>query len=438
MENENTEQLSRAEDNEPRSYKKYIITGIIIIAILIIGLIIYFVSARESPTHQVDKFKNDVLNKKYSKVSDTLSVNGNDFSKDEAKLLTDYIINVKGKKQFVNEVNQIKHNIKNHDNYNIDSGYGTIKDSKGRNILKITNDGKKLFVFSKILIEPNYIHAYLPKDKQESNYRYNYNGKKRTAQTNQSKPTDIGKFVVGKYNLKSEKEYKTGAVKGKSKGALKINTDDFNKDDKVMAKQDYQEISFKPKLENQDKLKSIKIHINDTDESYSANKVYGKYPTSNTIKVYASGKFEDDVFKTNSTILDTMSDNDVQDVDLKFDHDQIQKKIDEQNKIKDKAKRFMEDYTHDLTEGYKAVDFKKVEDYFNKDSDLADHIKGMIDTKKKTKYSDPKVTDIKVEQNKVNLILTKNDNKHNHIKSKYELKYNKDRDTFKIVDYNDI
>lgn len=438
MENDNNETLSRTEDNEPRSYKKYIITGIIIIALIILGLIIYFISARESPTHQVDKFKNAVLKKKYSKVSDTLSVNGNDFSKNEAKLLTDYIINVKGKKQFVNELNHIKHNIKNDDNYNIDSGYGTIKDNKGRNILKITNDGKKLFFFSKVLIEPNYIHAYLPKDKQESNYRYHYNGKDRTAQTNQSKPTDIGEFVVGKYNLESEKEYKTGAVKGKSKGKLKIDTDAFNKDDKVMAKQDYQEISFKPKLKNQDKLKSIKIHINDTDEAYNENKVYGKYPTSNTIKVYASGKFEDDVLKTNSTILDTMSDSDVQDVDLKFDQDQIQKKIDEQNKIKDKAKRFMEDYTHDLTEGYKAVDFKKVKDYFNKDSDLSNHIKGMINTKKKTKYSDPKVKDVKVDGNKVNLILTKNDNKHNHIKSKYELKYNKDKDTFKIVDYTDI
>ncbi|MEX2935950.1 TcaA NTF2-like domain-containing protein [Staphylococcus saprophyticus] len=438
MGNDNTEQLSRSDDNEQKSYKKYIIAAIIIIVALLIGLIIYFISNRQSPTHQVNKFESDVMNKKYSNISKALSVNGNEFSESEAKSLTNYILNVKGEKQFKNEMSHIKRNIKSDNNYDIDNGYGTIKDRKGRNILRFTNDGKKLFLFSKILVEPNYVHAYLAKDKQESIYKYRYNGEVRTAKTNQSKPTDIGKFVVGNYSLESEKEYISGAVKGKSRGTLKINTDDFNKDNKIMTKQDYSEISFKPILKNQDKLKSLKIHINDTEESYSNSKVYGKYPTSNSIEVYASGKIDDDVFKTNSTILDTMSDKNTQDIELKFDQSEIKKKLDEQNKLKNKAEEFMKDYTDDLTEGYKKVDFKEVDKYFEKDSDLANHIKGMINTKKKSKYSKPKVTNIEVNGNKVNLILTKQDNKHNTIKSKYELKYNKSEDTFKIVNYTDI
>lgn len=440
MDKEQEEQLSRLDDKQRRSKKKWIITIIIVLLVIVIGLIIYFASSRQSPTHEINKFKSDVLHKRYGNISETLSVNGNDFSKEEAKILSNYLINVKGKEEFTKQINQINHKIKNEEDYNLTDGFGDITDNKGRKILSITKDGKKMLFIDKILIEPRYTHIYLPKDKQESIYDFKYNGKTHTVQTNASKPTDMGKFVVGAYKLGSEKTYNTGAVKGTSKGNIEVNTEDFNKGDKVMAKPKYKEVSFKPELENAEHLdnNSIKIHINDHEEKYKDGKIYGKYPTSESITVYASGKISDEVFKTDTTTVDLMSDDLEQTLPLQFKEDEIKDKLKEQDEIKDKAEKFMKDYTKDLTSGYKSVEFKKVQKYFVKDSDLAKHIESMINTKKKSKYSSPTITDTKLNGDKVTLKLTKTDNKNNTIKSRYELKYDKKEDTFKIIDYTDI
>lgn len=440
MDNDSNDPMLRTEDKDNSGYRKIIIIAIIVCLVVVLGLIIYYVSSKQTAAHDIKEFKGDILNKRYSKISKTLSINGNEFTKGEAKLLSNYIVNVKGKDAFEKEINQINKRIKNEEDYNITDGYGSITDLKGRKILDVTKDGKKLFFFDKVLIKPRYINVYLPKDKQEPTYRYKYNSKTKVNKTNQSKATDLGEFIVGSYKLESEKEYTSGVIKGKSKGYIDINTDKYDKDEKVIAKPQYKEVSFKPMLENADKLESesLKIHINDSEQKYSEGKIYGNFPTSESISVYASGRISDDVFKTNDTTIDLMSDNEEQKLTLKFKKSEIKDKIKAQSKIKDKAKEFMKAYTKDLTSGYTNIEFKKVDKYFIKGSELSNHIESMINSKKKTKYKNPNITDVNLKGDKVTLKLSKMDNKNNNIKSKYELEYNDEKDTFKIINYTDI
>lgn len=426
------------EEEETSKKKNIIIWLVSLFVILVVIIIVYFLIHHESSEHELAEFKSDILNKKYDKISEKLSGNGNDFNKEEAKSLVKYIYKNKGKSAFLKEMKGVEKRIKDDEGYDIDKGYGVIKDNRGRSILTFKKDGKKLLFFESLRIEPNYVHVYLPNDKQESTYRYQHNGKEQSVKANVKKATDLGKFIVGNYHLKSEKEYKSGDVKGTSKGNITINTDDFNKKEKVMSKGHYKTYSVKPLLENSKKLEkdSLEVFINGVRKDYKPNKVYGKYPTSDTISVYAKGTFNDKVFTTDTDNVDLMSEKEVQQLNLTFDESEIDKQVEKQKEIKKKAKAYMLEYTSDLTKGYKEIDFDQVSDYFEKDSSLGKHIESMIKTKKKTKYKDPKISDIKVDGSKVTLNLSKEDNKKNKINSHYELKYIDG--SFKIIDYYDI
>ncbi|WP_436962319.1 TcaA NTF2-like domain-containing protein [Staphylococcus shinii] len=426
------------EEEHPPKKKKVIIWIVILFIIVLISLFIFLFINHESSEHELSEFKNDVLNKKYDKISEKLSGNGKEFSKNESKNLVKYIYKNKGKNEFLKEIKDVKKRIKNVKNYDIDKGYGAIKDNKGRSILTFKKDGKKLLFFESLRIEPNYVHIYLPKDKQESTYSYQYNGENHSVQANVKKETDLGEFIVGNYHLKSEKEFKSGAVKGKSKGNISVNTDDFNKDENIMSNTHYKTYSVKPLLVNSNKLEkdSLKVYINGEQKDYKDNKVYGKYPTSDTISVKAKGTFNDETFTTDTDNVDLMSEEEVQRLKLTFDESEIDKEIKKQKEVKKQVNTFMKEYTSDLTKGYKDVDYEHVSHYFVKDSSLGKHIKSMIKSKKKTKYKDPKVSDIKVNGSKITLKLSKKDDKKNEINSRYELKYVDG--TFKIVDYYDI
>lgn len=424
---------------EHPSKKKKVITWIaVLFVIVLISLFVFLFINHESSEHELSEFKSDVLNKKYSKISEKLSGNGKQFSDEEAKSLVEYIYKNKGKKEFLNEIKDVEKRIKNDKSYDIDEGYGVVKDNRGRSILTFKKDGKKLLFFESLRIEPNYVHIYLPKDKLESTYSYQHNGKKHSVQANVKKETDLGEFIVGNYHLKSEKEFKRGAVKGKSKGSINVNTDNFGRDEEIISNTRYKTYSVKPLLVNSDKLEndSLKVYINGNQKDYKPNKVYGKYPTSDTISVKAKGTFNDKTFTTNTDNVDLMSDEEVQQLKLTFDESEIDKQVKKQKEVKKKAEAFMKSYTRDLTKGYKDVDYEQVSQYFEKDSSLGKHIKSMIKTKKKTKYKDPKVSDVKVNGNKITLKLSKTDNKKNKINSQYELKYV--NGTFKIIDYYDI
>lgn len=418
--------------------KKIVIWSIIVLMIILISVFMYFFVKHESSEHSIYEFKKDIINKNYKSISATLSKNGNDVSKEDAKKLISYLLNVKGKASFEKEIDNIVLRAKNEGAYNVEEGFGSIEDNRGRPIITFKKDGKRLIFLDKVYIEPSYVHVHLPKDEQESTYKYRYNGKNYSVQANRNKGTDIGKFIVGKYNIESTKKYTTGDVKGESKGRIKFNTEDFVKGKKVVASTHYNTYSIKPLLKNSDKLDkdSLKIFINENQNDYKPNKVYGKYPTSETISVYATGKFNGTVFTTETEYVDLMSDEEMQSINLSFDKSKIKKEIHQQKEEKKKVEKFMEDYTRDLTKGYKKGEYKYVSKYFDKGSNLESHIKSMIKTKKKTKFKDPKVTDITVDGSRVLLKLSKSDNKHNKIKSKYELRYiNGD---FKIIDYKDV
>ncbi|MGZ9447898.1 TcaA NTF2-like domain-containing protein [Staphylococcus epidermidis] len=106
--------------------------------------------------------------------------------------------------------------------------------------------------------------------------------------------------------------------------------------------------------------------------------------------------------------------------------------------MEDKAKSYMSDYTEDLNKAYKTSSFRYVKKYFEKDSELGNHIKEQVESKKKSKYSDLNISKSKKrwQSSRIN-IKQKNEDKLK-IQSRYILKYNKDKDDFIIKEYTDI
>ena len=97
----------------------------------------------------------------------------------------------------------------------------------------------------------------------------------------------------------------------------------------------------------------------------------------------------------------------------------------------------MIDYTNHLNQAYKKSDYKYISDYIEEDSKVAKHMKKVVESKAKNKYSNPQIDDISKDKDKLQIILTKEVNK-NKIQSKYALKYSKETKRFKIVEYEDI
>lgn len=105
-------------------------------------------------------------------------------------------------------------------------------------------------------------------------------------------------------------------------------------------------------------------------------------------------------------------------IDLIFNQKTIDDHIKKNKKIEDKAKSYMSDYTEDLNKAYKTSSFRYVKKYFEKDSELGNRIKGQVESKKKSKYSDLNISKSKKDDNQVELILNK--------KMKIKLKFNID------------
>lgn len=97
----------------------------------------------------------------------------------------------------------------------------------------------------------------------------------------------------------------------------------------------------------------------------------------------------------------------------------------------------MIDYTKDLNQAYKKSDYKYISDYIEENTSVAKHMKKMVESKAKNKYSSPQIDKVSKDKDKLQIILTKEVN-NNKIQSKYSIKYNKDTKDFKIIEYSDI
>lgn len=424
------------ENNSESKSRKYILATFIFIIFLLIGLLIYIILNQTNAHGQIIDFKQAAKDKDYNKIAEYLSSGQRDLSNDEAKAFINYINDPQNSKRFDKEINEIEQNVKNNNKYDID--LGAITDSNGKEIINVKKDGKKFFFIEKLKFAPNYTNVYVKENNNTAVYNYNTD-KEHQIVADKNRLTSIGTFFTGKYNINAKKKIEDTLLTGESSGKLEFNTEVTDKNNKVVAIQNFDQSSFKINLKNSESLdkNSKKIVVDGKEQDYVENKIYGNYFNNDEFKVHVVGKIDGKEFVTNDRKISKNKYQSPQEVDLSFNQDSINKFKQENKEIENKGKKFMIDYTNHLNQAYKKSDYKYISDYIEEDSKVAKHMKKMVESKAKNKYSNPQIDDISKDKDKLQIILTKEVNK-NKIQSKYALKYSKETKRFKIVEYEDI
>ncbi|CAC5966904.1 TPA: hypothetical protein ACF9K4_002763 [Staphylococcus aureus] len=440
MQREN-EILKRSDNYEAKRKKRLIV--IIITCIVLVSAIvaiILFVKSNNSEA-QLDEFTEAVNEKDYDKVANTLTTNEKLVTKSEAEKFIEYIHRKDKKTKFNQEINNIKDNMKkDHEN---SSTFGYITDKNHHKMIEVNMNGNKFLFIDKVAFKPIFHNVYVKNDTY-SKAKYELKDSEdnqRIITVPKGKIVKLGQYFVGNYNVEAKRVYdsENSLVTGKVKGQFKFDTDEKSEDGKIIADSKFKEINFKVKLDNNDKLNdNMKIFINDKSIDYKKGKVYGSYPGHKPLSVYAEGKLDGESFKTNTFDIKNNNTNKPQVVDLKFDNSEIDKHLKKIKQIKLASKSFMEDYTKDLNKAYKSSDYKYIDKYIEGNTELSKHMKNMVESEKKDKYRRPEFETVNYEDGKVTIILTKENQDKHKIKSKYELRYDKNDEKFKISSYLDI
>lgn len=170
-------------------------------------------------------------------------------------------------------------------------------------------------------------------------------------------------FFTGKYSINAKKKIEDTLLTGESNGKLEFNTEVTDKNNKVVAIQNFDQSSFKTNLKNGEAL----------DNNSKRIVVDGKEFVTNDVKV-SKNKYQSP-----------------QEINLSFNQDLIDKFKKERKETEDKAKKFMADYTKNLNKAYKKSDYKYIEDYIEEDTKVAKYMKKVMESKAKNKYSNPQL-----------------------------------------------
>lgn len=190
---------------------------------------------------------------------------------------------------------------------------------------------------------------------------------------------------------------------------------------------------------NVDLDKDYKLLIDGEEVDLEKGKVYGKYPANSVITISAKGRANNSSLETKEVELEANEENKPQTVELVFRDSDIEKHKKINKEIEIEAEKFMKDYTKKLNTGYEVSDFSALQYYFeDKNSDVAQHIKMQVESKKKSEFSNPQVKSYERNDTEIKLVLSKKDEKGNIINSKYELVYDYQEKDFKIKGYTDI
>ncbi|MCJ0941407.1 TcaA NTF2-like domain-containing protein [Mammaliicoccus sciuri] len=417
---------------------KIIMTSMVIVTILIITLIIYFFISQNNATAQIDEFSNAVRNEKEKALSKILSTNKTNISEQDAKSFLDYLKDRDHYNQFTKELNLVRQHIKDNDFHSSD--LGNFKDQNNNVYLTVQKNGTQYLFLDRITFTPHLYNVYLNKSSNNSTYKYKDSlNKNHTVVVEKNRTPKLGSFFIGKHKLNAQKIYdQNDTVNGRVDGSFMIDTNQLV-DNKVVARENFTEAWFKVEIDNTEQIDGdIDLVINEKHMKYNSGKTYGKYPASNPLQVYAKGKVNQKTFKTNTKYVVNNPSPDEQTIKLKFDGSDIEKETEKEKKIEESAKKFMNEYTKDLNKAYAEVDFNLVSKYFKSNSELADHIKYMVESKNKSRYSMPSFTSYKKDGNTIEIELIKEDKHKNKIKSHYTLEYDKKDDSFLLVSYNDI
>ncbi|WP_436867941.1 TcaA second domain-containing protein [Mammaliicoccus sciuri] len=417
---------------------KIIMTTMVIVTILIITLIIYFLISQNNATAQIDEFSNAVRNEDEKALSKILSTNKTNISKKDTKSFIEYLKDRNHYNQFIKELDNVRQHIKDDDYQS--SNLGNFKDQNNNVYLTVEKNGTQYLFLDRITFTPHLYNVYLKKSSNNSTYKYKDNlNNNHTVVAEKNRTSKLGSFFIGKHKLNAQKIYdQNDTVNGRVIGSFIIDTNQLV-DNKVVARENFAEAWFKVEIDNTEQIDGdIDLVINEKHMKYKSGQTYGKYPASKPLQVYAEGKVNQKTFKTNTKYVVNNPSPDEQTIKLKFDGSDIEKETEKEKKIEESAKSFMNDYTKDLNKAYAEVDFNLVSKYFKPNTELANHIKYMVESKNKSRYSMPSFTSYKKDGNTIEIELIKEDKHKNKIKSHYTLEYDEKDDSFLLVSYNDI
>ena len=372
-----------------KSHKSKAIVTLVIIALLIIMTAIFI--RKNNANSQIDQFYNSIKNNNPETLAYMLSNNDRKMTKSEAEHLIDYFHSEDNQSKLDKGIKEVKYNLKNNEN---SSNLGSIKDGNNKDIINFSRNGKHYFIFDKLAMTPQYRTVYVKEFDNTATYKFKDN---QHAVADKNKFSKIGEFVVGNYDINTVKEFKKGAVKDQLNGQIHIDTEKLNKDGHVIASQDFNQTKIKIRIHNNENLdnKKDKVMINGKTVDYNPDKVYGYFPSKDSFSVQANGNLGTTHFKTNKVdVMQGMTNNGTQVVNLYFDKKEIDKKIEEKKKNKEKIDKFIKSYNDKLTEAYKDKDYNKIRSYIKKSSKAEDFMKPKFKHKQKIEYKNVEVKSV--------------------------------------------
>ncbi|QIW09103.1 TcaA second domain-containing protein [Staphylococcus pseudintermedius] len=431
-----TEEEIEVLEKYKKKKKKWIVGGIIFVAVLLVIIVLYLFFKSESMSGQISEFDKAVNDKDYNKLTEIVGSGEKSISVADAKHFVEYVNEPQNKERYNKEIKKMINDLENNKSY--DSKVGRITDKNDNTVIDVSKNGNRFFFLNDLAFVPNFYNVYIKEGNNTASYEFKNNGKQSEVVSNANSKTDLGQFFVGKYELEVTKSFKDKPLSGSVDGMLSIDTDKAGSGRKLEAEEDIPQVWFIVKLKNNVDLdKDYKLLIDGEEVDLEKGKVYGKYPANSVITISAKGRANNSSLETKEVELEANEENKPQTVELVFRDSDIEKHKKINKEIE--AEKFMKDYTKKLNTGYEVSDFSALQYYFeDKNSDVAQHIKMQVESKKKSEFSNPQVKSYERNDTEIKLVLSKKDEKGNIINSKYELVYDYQEKDFKIKGYTDI
>ncbi|HDV5977450.1 TPA: hypothetical protein RJJ21_001312 [Staphylococcus pseudintermedius] len=433
-----TEEEIEVLEKYKKKKKKWIVGGIIFVAVLLVIIVLYLFFKSESMSGQISEFDKAVNDKDYNKLTEIVGSGEKSISVADAKHFVEYVNEPQNKERYNKEIKKMINDLENNKSY--DSKVGRITDKNDNTVIDVSKNGNRFFFLNDLAFVPNFYNVYIKEANNTASYEFENNGKQSEVVSNANSKTDLGQFFVGKYELEVTKSFKDKPLSGSVDGMLSIDTDKAGSGRKLEAEEDIPQVWFIVKLKNNVDLdKDYKLLIDGEEVDLEKGKVYGKYPANSVITISAKGRANNSSLETKEVELEANEENKPQTVELVFRDSDIEKQKKINKEIEIEAEKFMKDYTKKLNTGYEVSDFSALQYYFeDKNSDVAQHIKMQVESKKKLEFSNPQVKSYERNDTEIKLVLSKKDEKGNIINSKYDLVYDYQEKDFKIKGYTDI
>ncbi|HBU9601215.1 TPA: hypothetical protein MDI72_002285 [Staphylococcus pseudintermedius] len=433
-----TEEEIEVLEKYKKKKKKWIVGGIIFVAVLLVIIVLYLFFKSESMSGQISEFDKAVNDKDYNKLTEIVGSGEKSISVADAKHFVEYVNEPQNKERYNKEIKKMINDLENNKSY--DSKVGRITDKNDNTVIDVSKNGNRFLFLNDLAFVPNFYNVYIKEGNNTASYEFKNNGKQSEVVSNANSKTDLGQFFVGKYELEVTKSFKDKPLSGSVDGMLSIDTDKAGSGRKLEAEEDIPQVWFIVKLKNNVDLdKDYKLLIDGEEVDLEKGKVYGKYPANSVITISAKGRANNSSLETKEVELEANEENKPQTVELVFRDSDIEKHKKINKEIEIEAEKFMKDYTKKLNTGYEVSDFSALQYYFeDKNSDVAQHIKMQVESKKKSEFSNPQVKSYERNDTEIKLVLSKKDEKGNIINSKYELVYDHQEKDFKIKGYTDI